>query len=47
MPFTNIKIKKNYMEEKYNEATKNRPEGDRPVEASQLLIDIKKRKSLG
>lgn len=28
------------MEEKYNEATINRPEGDRPVKASQLLIDI-------
>lgn len=28
------------MEEKYNEATINRPEGDRPVDAPLLLIDI-------
>jgi quercetin dioxygenase-like cupin family protein len=28
------------MEEKYNEATINRPEGDRPVDASVVLIDI-------
>jgi quercetin dioxygenase-like cupin family protein len=28
------------MEEKYNEATINRPEGDRPVDAPVVLIDI-------
>ncbi|MEO6456178.1 MAG: hypothetical protein ABIN97_19030 [Ginsengibacter sp.] len=28
------------MEEKYNEATINRPEGDRPVDAPLVLIDI-------
>jgi len=28
------------MEEKYNEATTNRPEGDRPVDAPSVLIDI-------
>ncbi len=28
------------MQEKYNEATINRPEGDRPVDAPAILIDI-------
>ena len=28
------------MEEKFNEATKNRPEGDRPVDGPELLLDI-------
>ncbi len=28
------------MQEKYNEATINRPEGDRPVDAPVVLIDI-------
>lgn len=28
------------MEEKYNEATHNRPEGDRPVDTPLVLIDI-------
>ena len=28
------------MQEKYNEATNNRPEGDRPVNAPVVLIDI-------
>ncbi len=28
------------MEEKYNEATKNRPEGDRPINAPMVVIDI-------
>lgn len=28
------------MEEKYNEATLNRPEGDRPIDAPVVLIDI-------
>lgn len=28
------------MEEKYNEATINRPEGDRPVDAPVVLVDI-------
>ncbi len=28
------------MEEKYNEATINRPEGDRPVDAPLVLVDI-------
>ncbi|MEO6328538.1 MAG: hypothetical protein ABIO55_06390 [Ginsengibacter sp.] len=28
------------MEEKYNESTINRPEGDRPVDAPLVLIDI-------
>lgn len=28
------------MEEKHNESTINRPEGDRPVDAPQVLIDI-------
>jgi quercetin dioxygenase-like cupin family protein len=28
------------MQEKYNEATINRPEGDRPVDAPLVLIDI-------
>ena len=28
------------MEEKYNEATINRPEGDRPIDSSAVIIDI-------
>lgn len=28
------------MEEKYNEATINRPEGDRPIDSPLLLIDL-------
>ena len=28
------------MDEKFNEATKNRPEGDRPVDSPVVLIDI-------
>lgn len=28
------------MQEKYNEATVNRPEGDRPVDASVMLVDL-------
>lgn len=28
------------MKEKYNEATSNRPEGDRPVDAPLVMIDI-------
>jgi quercetin dioxygenase-like cupin family protein len=28
------------MDEKFNESTKNRPEGDRPVESPVVLIDI-------
>ena len=28
------------MEEKYNEATINRPEGDRPIDSPAVLIDL-------
>ncbi|MBA2250770.1 MAG: hypothetical protein H0W12_11340 [Chitinophagaceae bacterium] len=28
------------MEEKYNDATKNRPEGDRPIDATAVVIDL-------